>query len=127
MSRNEKIIALLIVAAAVVVWYLLRRQGLSLGASASVNLGRSQDDARALEDAQITDPSSQTPSIPGDVWADTTGVYQSYNYPSGGFRPAAPDQSYFTAAQVSLNLASNASDELDNLQSVGLPSQTWIQ
>src|SRR5215472_2835622 len=127
MSKNEKIIAVCILAAAVIVWYLLRRQGISLSGSASVNLGRSQDDQRARQDVQLTDPTAQVPSIPGDMWADTTGVYQSYNIPQGNFMPAAPDQSYFTAAQVQLDLAPNASDEIDNLQSVGLPAQTWIQ
>lgn len=127
MTKNEKIIALAIVAAAIVVWYLLRRQGLSLGASASVNLGKARDDARAREDAQLTDPTSQAPSIPGEVWADSTGVYQSYNYPQGNFMPASPDQSYFTAAQVNVNLAPTTSDDLENLQSVGLPASTWIQ
>ena len=127
MNKNEKIIAIAILAAAIVVWYLLRRQGITLGASASLNLARGQDNARAREDAQLSDAAGQAPSIPGDVWADTTGVYQSYNVPQGTFTPADPAQGYFTAAQVNLNLAPNASDELDNLHSVGLPTQTWIQ
>lgn len=127
MTKNEKIIAIALVAAAILVWYLLRRQGVTLSASTSLNLGRAQDDSKSIEDAQLTDPTAQAPSIPGDVWADSTGVYQSYNYPQGNFMPATPEQSYFTASQVQVDLAQSTSDELDNLQSVGLPTTTWIQ
>lgn len=123
MTKNEKIIGVAILAAAILIWYLLRRQGVSIPAF----VARARDDARAMEDMQATDPTAENPSIPGDVWADSTGVYQSYNYPQGNFMPATPDQSYFTAAQVNVNLAPATSDDLENLQSVGLPASTWIQ